>query len=66
MLVKGRYKLMYYFGYTDLGIPDIVKLYDVGADPEELVDLYSSEKAVAAEMLRDLKAKLDEANGPYM
>ena len=66
MLVKGRYKLHYYFGYTALGIDELVKLYDIQADPEELVDLSSSQKDVAAALLRELKSKLAEVNQPYL
>ena len=65
MLLRGRYKLIYAFGYQDLGVDDLVKLYDIEADPEELVDLSSSEKGVAAQLLRELKSKLDEVNAPY-
>ena len=66
MLLRDRHKLAYYFGFGDLGIPDIVKLYDVQSDPEELTDLSSSEKAVTEALLRELKSKLDVVNGPYL
>ena len=65
MLVKGRYKLVYYFGFSDLGIPDHAKLFDLEADPEELTDLYSVEKDVAASLFNELKAKLNEVNKPF-
>jgi arylsulfatase A-like enzyme len=65
VLLKGRYKLLYFFGYPDQGIDELVKLYDVQADPEEMVDLSSSQKDVAAELLRELKARLAEVNQPY-
>ena len=64
-LVKGRYKLLYYFGYVERGIDELVKLYDIEADPEELVDLYPSQKDVADELLNELKTKLAEVNKPY-
>ena len=57
VLVKGRYKLLYFFGYREHGIDELIKLYDVEADPEELVDLSASRKDVASELLRELKAK---------
>jgi arylsulfatase A-like enzyme len=66
ILAKGRYKLHYYFGYVDHGIADMVKLYDVIADPEELVDLASIQKEIASELLDQLKAKLADANKPYL
>lgn len=65
-LVKGRYKLIYYFGYEERGIDEIVNLYDVEADPEELVDLSTSNEDIAQTMLTELKAKLAEANQPYL
>jgi len=65
-LVKGRYKLIYYFGYADLGIGELVKLHDIEADPEELTDLSSSQADVTAEMLGELKSKLEEVNRPYL
>ena len=65
-LVRGRYKLLYYYGYGERGINDFIRLYDVEADPEELVDLSRSEKAVAGELLNELKTKLAEVNKPYL
>ncbi len=65
-LVKGRYKLLYFFGYEDRGVDQLVKLYDLQADPEELQDLSTTQKDVAAELLQELKSKLKEVNGPYM
>ncbi len=66
MLVKGGYKLIYYMGYEELRVPELVKLYDIEADPEELVDLVSSSKGVAAELLGELKAKIAESDRPYL
>ena len=65
MLVRDRYKLIYSFGYKDLHIKDHVQLYDIQADPEELVDLSLSQKDVAAEMLAGLKSRIKEVNIPY-
>ena len=64
MLVRGRYKLIYAFGYGSL--KDSVKLFDIEADPEELVDLARSRKVIAAELLQELKSKLNEVNQPYL
>jgi hypothetical protein len=67
MLVKGRYKLTHYFGYGRLrGSDERVELYDIETDPEELNDLYPSQKEVAGELLGELKAKLAEVNEPYL
>ncbi|HAV75719.1 MAG TPA: hypothetical protein DCX53_00030 [Anaerolineae bacterium] len=65
-LTKGRYKLHYYFGYEDKNIPEILKLFDLEADPEELVDLSTSQVSITAELLKEIKAKLTDANESYL
>jgi arylsulfatase A-like enzyme len=65
MLIKGGYKLHYYFGYPALHGGEKVQLYEVGKDPEEMKDLSSVEKDTAAGLLRELKGKLAEVNKPY-
>ena len=66
MLVRGPYKLLYYFGYQDHQINELTKLFDVQADPEEQVDLFPSHMRLAMELLGELKAKVQEANQPYL
>jgi arylsulfatase A-like enzyme len=66
MLVKGQYKIMYFFGYEKLNGDERVELYDIGSDPEEIVDLSLSEPQITAELLGELKAKLAEVNKPYL
>ncbi len=66
VLVRWPHKLHYYFGYSDVKIPDMVKLFDIQADPEEMVDLSSTETDVTAELLGELKSKLAEVNKPYL
>jgi arylsulfatase A-like enzyme len=66
MLMQGKYKLLYFFGYQQKGVDELVRLYDVEADPEELVDLSAQASGITAEMLRQLKAKLKQVNQPYM
>lgn len=65
-LTQGRYKLHYYFGYEERNIDELVKLYDVEADPEELTDIISTQKGIADRLLAELMSKLDEANKPYL
>lgn len=68
-IVKGNYKLHYYVGYSDLkknGQNELICLFDIVADPEELVDLAISHKEIADELLGELKAKLAEVNEPYL
>ncbi|HVO92604.1 MAG TPA: sulfatase-like hydrolase/transferase, partial [Terriglobales bacterium] len=65
-LVKGRYKLLYFFGYPEFGVNKLVQLYDLQADPEELVDLSGLQKDVTAELLNELQSKLKDVNKPYI
>ncbi len=65
-LMKGHYKLHYYFGYSELKGNELVKLYDIESDPEEMNDLSASQKDVANKMLLELKAKLADVNKPYL
>ncbi len=67
MIVKGGHKLMYFFGYEELGEGvERVELYDIESDPEELNDLYATRKEVGAVLLDELKEKLKEVNQPYL
>jgi arylsulfatase A-like enzyme len=66
VLVKGRYKLHYYFGYAEIDGKELVKLFDVQDDPGEMNDLSHLKKDVAGEMLKELKTKLKEADSPYV
>ena len=66
MILKDRYKLHYYFGYPEVSSDRLVRLFDVGADPEELNDLSSVKRETVAEILNILKQKLAEVNEPYL
>ncbi len=65
-LMKGRYKLHYYTGYSEIDGIDLVKLFDIESDPEEINDLVFSKKEIADEMLFELKTKLADVNKPYL
>jgi arylsulfatase A-like enzyme len=65
-LLKGNYKLHYYFGYPELNSPDLVKLYDLSSDPEELFDLSEAKPEIAHQLLAELKVELDSADKPYI
>lgn len=66
MLVKGKYKLVYYSGYYDeLGAEGkLIQLFNIESDPEEMNDLSNSEQEIVAALLKELKAKLAEVNEP--
>ena len=65
-LVQENYKLHYYFGYPEAGNAELVKLFDIQSDPEELVDLSTSKRGIALELLNELRRKLKEVNEPYL
>lgn len=65
-LTRERYKLHYYFGYPEAGNAELVKLFDIQSDPEELVDLSTSKKGIALELLNELRRTLKEVNEPYL
>lgn len=65
-LVKGQYKLTYFFGYQELKNEDRLELYDVQNDPEEMNNLYSAKRETAADLLQELRNKLAEMNAPYL
>ncbi|MCQ3938770.1 MAG: hypothetical protein DPW18_17240 [Chloroflexi bacterium] len=66
MHVQDNYKLVYYLGYEELGAQkERFLLYDIQSDPEELVDLAQTKRETAADLLRIVKQRLDQANEPY-
>ncbi len=65
-VVKGRYKLHYYTGYEELPSSELIRLFDIESDPEELTDLSQTHKKIANELIAELKAKLAEVNKPYL
>jgi len=66
-LVKNQFKLVYYSGYQALEeTGDLIELYDIQNDPEELENLYPTRKGIGDELLNIVKAKLVEVNAPYV
>lgn len=66
-LIKGQYKLMYFWGYEDLGgEKERLELYDLERDPEETSNLAASKRETASELLSELKIKLSDVNKPYL
>jgi arylsulfatase A-like enzyme len=65
-LVKGQYKITYFFNYPKLEGQERVELYDIDQDPHELNNLYPGEKTIGNQLLNELKSKLDEMNKPYI
>ena len=62
-MVKGRYKMVHYFGYD--GFDDQFEMYDLENDPDELEDLYSESNTLVGDLKAELLAAIEEANKPY-
>ena len=59
MLIRDHYKLVYIFGFeTDLEDGELIELYNLQDDPEELNDLASSRPDIVTHMLSELKPQL--------
>ncbi|MGB7876910.1 MAG: sulfatase-like hydrolase/transferase [Anaerolineales bacterium] len=63
MLVKGRYKLVYIFGFSS---DPSIELYDLEADPEELDNLYPAQKALGDNLYAELRSGLEDADQRYL
>lgn len=67
MLVKGRYKLVYIFGFPDDPENDgSIELYDLESDPEELNNLYPSQKTLGDSLHAELLTGLENADRKYL
>ncbi|MGD8456071.1 MAG: sulfatase-like hydrolase/transferase [Anaerolineales bacterium] len=67
MIVKGRYKLTKYFGYEELPNGEqIVELFDIENDPEELNNLSQKTDSLTQDLLNELETRMSEADKPYM
>jgi arylsulfatase A-like enzyme len=65
-LIRGDYKLAYYRGWPQQqGMGEIVELYNLKDDPEELEDLSLREKDRTGYMLRQLKAGIERADDAF-
>ena len=67
MLVKDGYKMMYYFGYEEMAeMGEMIELFDIEIDPEELNNLATTQKGLADQYLGEIKQKMTEVNKPYL
>jgi arylsulfatase A-like enzyme len=66
MLIEGKNKMNYYFGYKK--IPEgneLIELYDLEADPEEMNNLYSEDMPLARSMRQQIIDRLELENAPF-
>ena len=64
-MIRERYKLLYFFGYPEKGIDELVRLYDLQTDPEEMTDLSTAHADIAEDMLRELRRRIQESDQPF-
>jgi arylsulfatase A-like enzyme len=67
MMIKGNYKLTYYYGHEQLkNSGPLFELYDLETDPEELNNLFDPNSEVSQELKSELLEKFAEVNKPYL
>lgn len=67
MMVRGDYKLIYYFGYKELEKSGkLIELFDISIDPNELNNLYPKLKTLGDEMAAVIESKLVSENSKYI
>ena len=67
MLVKGKYKLTYYFGYKQLEERGpLFELYDLENDPEELNNIFDANSKISQELRDEILEKIKEVDKPYL
>ena len=67
VLVQDKLKMIYYFGYEELGAAkELVELYNLELDPTEMNNLYSESSDLAQKMLESIKSNLHENNQRYL
>jgi arylsulfatase A-like enzyme len=54
-LIKGKYKLIYYRGYSNAPAPE---LFDLTNDPEELENLSSTKPSIAVDLQQEIEGRL--------
>ncbi|MGB7876668.1 MAG: sulfatase-like hydrolase/transferase [Anaerolineales bacterium] len=66
MLVKGKYKLTYYFGYQEIAeTGPFFELFDLEEDPEELNNIYAPDSEIVLALQNELLEKIKEVDAPY-
>lgn len=64
-IIKGDYKLIYYYGYDRLNNGPIFDLINLTNDPSEINNLYHQERKIAGRLREELEAAIEEADAPY-
>ena len=61
-VIQGDHKLIHYQGYP--GFEDVYELYDLGKDPEELMNIYYSAPSITSTLFDELNARLTQSQIP--
>lgn len=64
-IIKGDYKLVYYYGYERLNKGPIFDLINLKDDPNEINNLYHQERNIADQLRQELELLIEEADAPY-
>jgi arylsulfatase A-like enzyme len=65
MLVRDQHKLIWFFGYPELGQQgEFVELYDLSTDPQELHNLAEERANLTADLLAAAKVRLADMDKP--
>jgi arylsulfatase A-like enzyme len=66
MMIKNKYKMNFYTGYSNLPKgEDLIELYNLEEDPEELVNLYQRGDSLSNEFHQEITDMLSKVNKPY-
>ncbi len=66
MMVKGKYKITYYFGYQELGDHGpLFEVFDLQNDPEELNNIFTENSKICKDLKDELLEKIKEVDAPY-
>ena len=66
VMYQSPYKLIHYRAFEKLPASEgLYQLFNLENDPEEMEDLYSTERGVAEAMTEQLQQRLEEANRPF-
>jgi arylsulfatase A-like enzyme len=61
----GRHKIIHYMGYPELEPDGLTRLFDLEADPDEMLDQASARPSLTAELMELLRSRLARADEPY-
>ncbi|MFC1936832.1 sulfatase [Chloroflexota bacterium] len=60
-IIKNGFKLTYYYGYKKLKDQEMIELFDLREDPEELTNLSNQHPQMVSALLDELKSQLAQA-----